>query len=93
MQIKKTLKQMNFYNLYNFLIHKVLKITTSLILYKKNSLYNYFIKNLHIGSYCYSYYGVKLFNVDFKDITFKYSCGGAYGMYLSNFLTKYNNSF
>jgi FkbM family methyltransferase len=78
---------------YNFLLHKIIKYFVDLIVYKKTFIYNFFIKNLSLGNFCFSYYAVKLNNVDFKDTTFRFACGGAYGNYLNSFIKEYKKEF
>lgn len=78
---------------YNYFLHKILKIFVDLINFKKVNIYNFLINFFYYGNYCYSYYGIKLFNVNFNDVTFRYSCGGAYSLYYFNFLKNYNNRF
>jgi FkbM family methyltransferase len=80
-------------DIYNICIHKIFKIFVDVINFKKVSIYNLLINFFYYGNYCYSYYGVKLFNVNFNDVTFRYSCGGAYSLYYFNFLKNYNNRF
>ena len=82
-----------FIYFYNFLIHKIIKFLVDLVVYKKTFLYNFFIKNLSLGNFCFSYYAVKLNNVDFKDATFRFACGGAYGNYLNSLINKYEKEF
>ena len=78
---------------FNFLLHKIIKFIVNTIVYKKTFLYNFFIKNLSLGNFCYSYYSVKLNNVDFKDATFRFACGGAYGNYFNSLIKKYEKEF
>jgi FkbM family methyltransferase len=80
-------------DIYNICIHKIFKIFVDVINFKKVSIYNLLINFFYYGNYCYSYYGVKLFNVNFNDVTFRYSCGGAYSPYYFNFLKNYNKRF
>ena len=82
-----------FNHFYNFLLHKIIKFLVDLVIYKKTFLYNFFIKNLSLGNFCYSYYAVKLNNVDFKDTTFRFACGGAYGNYLNLLIKEYKKDF
>ena len=83
----------NFINFFNFLLHKIIKYFVDLIIYKKVFFYNFFIKNLSLGNFCFSYYSVKLNNVDFKDTTFRFSCGGAYGNYLNSLIKEHTKDF
>jgi FkbM family methyltransferase len=78
---------------FNFLLHKIIKSIVDAIVYKKTFLYNFFIKNLSLGDFCYSYYSVKLNHVDFRDATFRFACGGAYGNYLNTLIKKYEKEF
>jgi FkbM family methyltransferase len=78
---------------YNFLLHIIIKHFVDLINYKKTFIYNFVIKNLSLGNFCFSYYAVKLNNVDFKDITFRFACGGAYGNYLNLLIKEYKKEF
>jgi FkbM family methyltransferase len=78
---------------FNFLLHKIIKYFVDLVVYKKTFLYNFFIKNLSLGDFCFSYYSVKLNNVDFKDATFRFSCGGAYGNYLNSLIKEHKEDF
>ena len=80
-------------DIYNIFIHKIFKIFVDVINFKKVNIYNLLINFFYYGNYCYSYYGVKLFNVNFNDVTFRYSCGGAYSPYYFNFLKNYNKRF
>ena len=64
-----------------------------LLVYKKTFLYNFFIKNLSLGDFCFSYYSVKLNNIDFKDATFRFACGGAYGNYLYSLIKEQKKEF
>ena len=61
-----------FQHHYNFLLHKLVKYFVDLIIYKKIFVYNFFIKNFSFGETCFSYYSVKLNDVDFNDATFKF---------------------
>ena len=63
------------------------------MVYKKTFFYNFFIKNLSLGDFCYSYYSVKLNNIDFKDVTFRFACGGAYGNYLNLLIKEHKKDF
>ena len=78
---------------FNFLLHKIIKFLVNTIGYKKIFIFNFFIKNFSLGDFCYSYYSVKLNNVDFKDTTFRFACGGAYGNYLNSLIKKYKKEF
>ena len=78
---------------FNFLLHKIIKYFVDLVVYKKTFLYNFFIKNLSLGDFCFSYYSVKLNNVDFKDTTFRFACGGAYGSYLNSLIKEQKKNF
>ena len=78
---------------FNFLLHKIIKYFVDLVVYKKTFLYNFFIKNLSLGDFCFSYYSVKLNNVNFKDITFRFACGGAYGNYLNSLIREHKKDF
>ena len=82
-----------FKNFFNLLLHKIIKYFVDLVVYKKTFLYNFFIKNLSLGDFCFSYYSVKLNNVDFKDTTFRFACGGAYGNYLNSLIKEYEKEF
>ena len=82
-----------FQHHYNYLLHKLVKYFVDLIIYKKIFVYNFFIKNLSLGDTCFSYYSVKLNDVDFNDATFRFACGGAYGNYFSSLIKKYNKKF
>ena len=75
------------------MLHKIIKYFVDLIIYKKNFFYNFFIKNLSLGDFCFSYYSVKLNNVDFNDATFRFACGGAYGNYLNSLIKEYKKEF
>ena len=79
--------------LFNFLLHKIIKYIVDATVYKKTFLYNFLIKNLSLGNFCYSYYSVMLKNVDFRDVTFRFACGGAYGNYLNSLIKKYEKDF
>ena len=78
---------------FNYLLHKIIKYIVDIIFYKKTFLYNFFIKNLSLGDFCYSYYSVKLNNIDFKDATFRFACGGAYGKYFDSLIKEYRKDF
>ena len=85
------MKKFKFF--FNFLLHKIVKYFVDLIFYKKTFLYNFFIKNLSLGDFCFSYYSVKLNDVDFKDATFRFGCGGAYGNYLNSIIKEHKKDF
>lgn len=78
---------------YNFFLHKIFKTFVNIINFKKVSIYNLLISFFYYGNYCYSYYGIKLFNVNFNDVAFRYSCGGAYGLNYFEFLKNYKKKF
>tara|TARA_A100001035_G_scaffold269143_1_gene254820 strand:- start:163 stop:972 length:810 start_codon:yes stop_codon:yes gene_type:complete len=82
-----------FQHHYNYLLHKLVKYFVDLIIYKKIFLYNFFIKNFSLGNACFSYYSVKLNDVDFNDATFRFACGGAYGNYFNYLIQKHNKEF
>ena len=66
---------------------------TSIIRYKKVYIFNTLTKFFYVGNFCYSFYNVKLFNPNFKDPTFRYCNGGAYGNFYSNYLNKLKKKF
>ena len=78
---------------YNYILHLLLKFLVDLFIYKKVFIYNFFTKILYLGNFCFSYYSVKLNNVNFNDATFRFACGGAYGKYLYRYLKNYNKKF
>jgi len=82
-----------FQHHYNFLLHKIVKYFVDLIIYKKIFVYNFLIKNFSLGKTCFSYYSVKLNDVDFNDATFRFACGGAYGNYFNSLIQNYNKEF
>ncbi len=78
---------------YNYILHLLLKFVVDLFVYKKVFIYNFFTKIFYLGDFCFSYYSVKLNNVNFNDATFRFACGGAYGKYFYNYLKNYNKRF
>ena len=72
-----------FHNKFLFLIAKYL---TNFIEFKRVYIFNILTRYFYVGNFCFSYYGVKLFYPNFKDPTFRYCNGGAYGDKYSNFL-------
>lgn len=83
----------NYTLFHNFIIYIFLKFSLKLFNFKKVYIFNLLTRILHIGNFCFSYYGVKLFNPNFEDPTFRYCNGGAYGEYYSNFLLNYGKDF
>lgn len=77
----------------NLATHLFAKIFTKIIRYKSVFLYNFIVSKLYMHNHVYSVYGVKLFDPDFKDNTFRFSCGGAYGDRFYNFLNKVKRDF
>ena len=77
----------------NYIIHLITKTLINIIRFKKVYLYNYLISKFIFNNFCYSIYGVKLFNPNFNDDTFRFCCGGAYGYFLPNFLSSIQFKF
>ena len=71
----------------------LIKILVNVIQFKKVFIFNYLTKLFCLGDFCYSYYSVRLYNPNFKDSTFRFSCGGAYGKFYYNYLLNYNQKF
>ncbi len=80
-------------NIHNRTLFIILSLLTSIIKFKKVYIFNTFTRLFHIGNFCYSFYGVKLFEPNFKDPTFRYCNGGAYGTFYSNYLIKLKKKF
>ena len=83
---------MNNFNI-NYIIHLLTKTLVNIIGFKKVYLYNFLISKFIFNNFCYSIYGVKLFNPNFNDDTFRFCCGGAYGHFLPNLLSKIQFKF
>ena len=85
---------MRFYiNFHNKILFIILKLFISVIKFKKVYIFNTLTKFFYVGNFCYSFYNVKLFNPNFKDPTFRYCNGGAYGNFYSKYLTNQNFFF
>ena len=78
---------------HNKILFIILRLFTSIIKYKKVYIFNTLTKFFYVGSFCYSFYNVKLFNPNFKDPTFRYCNGGAYGDFYSDYLNKLKMKF
>ena len=85
---------MRFYiNFHNKILFIILKLFISVIKFKKVYIFNTLTKFFYVGNFCYSFYNVKLFNPNFKDPTFRYCNGGAYGNFYSKYLNNQNFFF
>ena len=84
----------DFYiHFHNKILFIILRLFTSIIKYKKVYIFNTLTKFFYVGNFCYSFYNVKLFNPNFKDPTFRYCNGGAYGDFYSDYLNKLKMKF
>jgi len=78
---------------HNKILSIILRLFTSIIKYKKVYIFNTFTELFYVGNFCYSFYNVKLFDPNFKDPTFRYCNGGAYGDFYSNYLNNLKIKF
>tara|TARA_B100001142_G_C14236503_1_gene617554 strand:+ start:250 stop:1011 length:762 start_codon:yes stop_codon:yes gene_type:complete len=79
--------------LHNKILFIIVLVFTSIINYKKVYIFNTLTNFFYIGNFCYSFYNVKLFNPNFKDPTFRYCNGGAYGTFYSKYLNRLKKKF
>lgn len=83
----------NYINIHNKILFLITKILVQIIRFKKVYIFNIITKFFYLGNFCYSYYNVRLYNPEFKDPTFRYCNGGAYGNFYYYYLKNLKNKF
>ena len=78
--------------IYNYIIFIVSKFLYIFLPKGKTRLFNTLIR-LSKNNWRYSYYGVKVVDQKFNDLTYKLSLGGGYGNYYYSYLNKFKKKF